>query len=113
MSQTTYYYGEIVARISGKLYPIMECDTQLTKVKDISLEDIICEISADAGRVFDRLEDLSGEHFIDWSKALDIYANDLRRFMLCGNVPNMADMISLAAQSLEHARSKQLEKLRA
>ncbi|MDW3210297.1 MAG: hypothetical protein R8N23_10545 [Reichenbachiella sp.] len=69
---------------------------------------MICDISADAGRIFDRLEDLSGEHFIDWRKALEHYSDALRSFVLGGRMPCTADMISMAAKSMDISRAERL-----
>jgi len=110
MSNNTLYYGEIVARIAGRLYSIDEHanDNNLPFRQDISMEDMICDISADAGRIFDCLEDLSGEHFIDWRKALEYYSDALRSFILAGRMPCMADMISMAAKSMDVSREERL-----
>ncbi|GEM_PF-3535906 len=109
MRNNTYYYGEIVARIAGKLYSLTNDhvnDNDVSQKRDISFEDMICDISADAGRVFDTLEDLSGEHFIDWPKALDYYSNSLRAFIKTDRRPNMVDMISMAAKSMDVSRGE-------
>ncbi|MEQ9264169.1 MAG: hypothetical protein RLN81_03045 [Balneolaceae bacterium] len=111
---TTLYYGEIVARISGKLYSINRAnDYEVLLKKDMSFEDMLCDISADAGRVFDTFEDLSGEHFIDWRKALDHYADALCSFILSGRMPTMADMITMATKSMELSRAECLTNAKA
>ncbi len=112
MSNNTLYYGEIVARIAVKLQPIINHsnDNNPLHQSDTSIEDIICDISADAGRVFDTFEDLSGEHFIDWQKALNYYANSLRSVLLDERIPSMADLISMAAKSMDISRSEKVAK---
>lgn len=106
----TMYYGEIVAQIAGRLYSINEHanDNNLPMKQDMSMEDMICDISADAGRIFDTLEDLSGEHFIDWRKALVHYSDALRSFILAGRIPGLADMISMAAKAMDISRAQRL-----
>ena len=115
MSNNTLYYGEIVARIAGRLYSITQHanDNNLSIKQDISIEDMICDISADAGRVFDTFEDLSGEHFIDWHKALEYYSDALRSFVLGGRMPCMADMILMAASSMDQSRAERLAEAKA
>lgn len=111
MSNNTLYYGEIVARIAGRLYSLNHAnDNPIPSQKDISMEDMICDVSADAGRIFDSLEDLSGEHFIDWKKALEHYSDALRSFILNGRKPMMADMISMAAKAMDITRAERVTK---
>ncbi|MEQ9230484.1 MAG: hypothetical protein RIF46_07350 [Cyclobacteriaceae bacterium] len=111
MSKQTLYYGEIVARIAGRLYSLNHAnDNHLPEYQDMSMEDMICEVSADAGRIFDSLEELSGDHFIDWRKALEHYSDALRSFILDGRMPSMADMISMAARAMDISRAERLEK---
>ncbi|KOF04159.1 hypothetical protein OB69_04045 [Roseivirga seohaensis subsp. aquiponti] len=107
MSKNTLYYGQIVARIAGRLYSINHHSNDNSWLNDhgMSMEDVICDVCADAGRVFDCLEDLSGEHFIDWSQALDHYSRTLLKSMTDGRIPCMADMISMAANSMDHSRA--------
>lgn len=107
---TTHYYGEIVARISGQLFLLRAEDFQNLGKKDETLEDLICDISATAARVFDTIEDLSGEHFIDWQGALEDFAISLRHFVKDGKMPTMVDYISLTALSLSKVRANQIQK---
>ena len=109
MNKHPHYYGEIVAKISGQLFSIKEDEIPKMSQRDATMEEIICGVSADAARVFDTFEDLSGEHFIDWHKALEDYAKSLRDFINTGTVPTMADLITLAAYSLDQTRTKQLK----
>ena len=102
MSIQTLYYGEIAARISCQLVSICSTNLRLQNDAEESIEDTICSISANAARVFDSLEDLSGEHYIDWNKALDSFALTIREHLLQGEVPTMADMILMAAKSLNN-----------
>ena len=109
MSNNTLYYGEIVARIAGRLHSLNHAnDNEIPSAKDMSMEDMICDVSADAGRVFDAFEDLSGEHFIDWRKALVHYSDALRSFILDGRMPAMADMISMAAKAMDISRAERV-----
>jgi len=111
MSKNTLYYGEIVARIAIRLSSLNHAnDNQLPPQKDVSLEDMICDLSADSGRIFDQLEDLSGEHFIDWLSALEHYSDAIRSFILNGRMPSTVDMISMASKSIEVSRAKRLDK---
>jgi len=111
MSNTKLYYGEIVARISGKLYSAINItDSNIfLKENDLTNEDMICSISADAGRVFDCLEDLSGEHFVNWNHALDNYIKVLHGAISDGRTPNMADMMSMATTSIDQSRAIRLK----
>ncbi|MDW3191273.1 MAG: hypothetical protein R8G66_02880 [Cytophagales bacterium] len=107
----TLYYGEIVARIAGRLYSLNHAnDNEIPSSKDMSMEDMICDVSADAGRVFDSLEELSGEHFIDWRNALEYYSDALLSFILDGRMPTMADMISMAAKAMDISRAERVAK---
>lgn len=99
----TLYYGEIVAKISGHLHMnpnnIRRIDVAMKKQKDH--QDTIYTLCADAARIFDRLEDLSSDHFIDWHKASDIYAEKILDHLLCGNKPHIINLISIAVNSIE------------
>lgn len=112
MSNHKLYYGEIAARISCQLYGLCSTNLKLQCGPDETMEDTICSISADAARVFDSLEDLSGEHYIDWNKALNQYSKSIREYLLMGNVPTMADLILMAANSLNQCRAEQLSKMK-
>ena len=108
MRKNTYYYGGIVARISGILHEIKPEDmAPLYPNNDETLVDALCDISADAGRVFHTMEDLSDEHFINWSSALDYFSQDLKHTLLSHRKPAMADMISLAANSIDLSKPDQ------
>lgn len=110
----TTYYGEIVAEIAINLSPIINCanDNKLPKT-DLSAKEMIRDICADAARIFYNLEDLSGEHFIDWTKALCHYCKALHSFILDGRMPAMADMISMVANSMDATRADRVEQAKA
>lgn len=103
----SHYYGEIAAKISAHLFQnpdlIMELDLVMNRDQE-SEGTTLWTISADAARVFDTIEDLSGEHFIDWHRALEFYAEKLLDHLLTGETPHTVDMISMASLSLQDAR---------
>lgn len=101
------YYGEIAAKISAHLYQQPELINELELLMGQELEDdgsSVWTICADAARIFDSLEDLSGDHYIDWQRALDHYADELLDHILMGQIPHMVDMVSMASRSIQHAR---------
>ena len=112
MTNHTHYYGEIVARIARGLYSIDEylIEKNLAKSDDKNGEDLICEISADAARVFDHLEDLSGEHVINWRQALDYYIIALREFISSGQIPVIVDLILIASNSIGKSSAMDVSK---
>lgn len=89
----TLYYGEMVARISGFLHhdpiTLSRLENKLRMTGALPNENNLWTICADAAQVFDKIEDLSSEHYIDWHKALDIYSDKLRDVLLTGTVPSM------------------------
>ena len=99
----TLYYGEIVACIAGQLHQNPEHMLRInyTLSQDNEPGDTIWTLCADAGRVFDRIEDLSGEMYINWHEALDIYAGELLDCLLGGRRPHIIDMVTLTARSIE------------
>ena len=99
------YYGEIVARISGTLNADPEKTATIHRMmRQQNQTDTIWTICADAGKVFNQLEDIAEEHFIDWQKAVDCYAHSIKHRFLIGNIPNKLDMLSLATNSIECAK---------
>ena len=102
----TLYYGEIVAKISGVLH--QNPDHILRINKFMSNENYngatLHTLCADAAKVFDKIEDLSGEHFIDWHSASDHYASEILDHLLTGKILNTVDMISMTTNSIEHSR---------
>lgn len=112
MSPNSYYYGEIAAKISGHLFSNPDHITQLEKImKDTSNDDeSLWSLCADAARVFDTLENLAGDFFLDWPAALEHYAEGLLNLLLIGQKPNMLDMIYMANRSLIKARLKEKSK---
>lgn len=101
------YYGEIAAKISAHLYQnpdqIMEIDLVINQ-GDENSDQTLWTICAEAARVFDSIEDISEEHFIDWHKALNYYADELLDHLLQGETPNIIDMISMASESVQNTR---------
>ncbi|MDN5215564.1 hypothetical protein QQ020_26035 [Fulvivirgaceae bacterium BMA12] len=99
-----FYYGyEIAAKISARLSKISEQITWLDHAaKDENGDDIIYTICAEATKVFDTIEDLSGEIFVDWHKALDLYADKILDHLLKGRKPTIVQLISMAAHSIEN-----------
>lgn len=104
---TNMYYGEIVAKITSHLFKSPAHIETLERTISTREDDgeTIFTICADAARVFDTLENLSGEHFIDWNCALDYYATQILGHMLEGGTLHLADMISIASVSIQHARA--------
>lgn len=99
------YYGEIVAKISCHLYQNPEHKAQISQVinTENDTDNTIWTLCADAAKVFDAIEDLSGEHFIDWNDALDHYADQVLEHLLDGRAPNIIDLISIASASVQQA----------
>jgi hypothetical protein len=106
---STLYYGEMVARISGFLHhdpiTLSRLENKLRMSGEMPDKNNLWTICADAAQVFDKIEDLSGEHYIDWHKALDIYSDKLRDVLLNGTAPSMADLIALASSSIQESRA--------
>lgn len=100
------YYGEIAAMISGKLHQNPDHLTRISNTINHSENstDSIWTICADAAKVFDKIEDLSGEHYIDWHNALENYSCYMLDFLLSGRKPNVVDMISMTTLSIESAK---------
>ena len=103
--RNTLYYGEIAAKISAHLYQnpdhIIRIDESMKREQH---SDTIWTICADAARVFDTIEDLSGEHFVDWHRALDYYAKEVMEALLRGHKPYIVDMVSMASHSIQIVR---------
>jgi len=98
------YYGEIVAKISYHLYqnPDHKANISHLMSKESDTEDSIWTLCADAARVFDAIEDLSDEHFIDWHAALDHFADEILNHLLLEKVPHIIDLVSMACRSIEN-----------
>lgn len=99
------YYGEIVAKISYHLYQNPEHKAQITEVmgRDNENEDKVHTLCADAARVFDALEDLAADHFIDWNETLDVFADKVLDYLLAGKVPQIIDLIYIASNCIHEA----------
>ncbi len=102
----TLYYGEIVAKISARLHQNPDHMVRITNMmsKEKNSNDSIWTLCADAAKVFDSIEDLSGEHFIDWHKAIDHYAQEVLDSLLIGGKLDIVDMVSMVARSIEDSR---------
>ena len=99
------YYGEIVSKISYHLYQNPEYKAQITEVmgRDNENEDKVHTLCADAARVFDALEDLAGDQFIDWSETLDVFADKILEYLLGGRIPQIIDLIFIASGCIHEA----------
>lgn len=104
--QNTLYYGEMVAKISARLHQNPDHIARINRMinKEKNINDSIWTVCADAAKVFDSIEDLSGEHFIDWHKAIDRYAQEVLDFLLIGRKLHVVDMVSMVARSIEDSR---------
>ncbi|MFY0601643.1 MAG: hypothetical protein JXR03_18360 [Cyclobacteriaceae bacterium] len=102
-NETAYYgyYGEVVARISGVLH-YNSSEDELSNIFNDG--DTVFTFSAEAARIFNTLEDLSGEMNVDWLKALERYSCKLLSALINKQKPNVVDMISMAACSMENSR---------
>ena len=103
---STLYYGEIVAIISTRLCRNNNHFERIMHIMDTAndnADDTISTVCADAGMVFDKIEDISGEHFIDWHRALDIYSGKILDHFLSGHKPNTIDLLSMAVTSIQTA----------
>ncbi len=102
----TLYYGEIAAKISGKLHQNPDHLPRITyTINQVENNtDSIWTLCADAAKVFDKIEDLSGEHYIDWHNALENYSVFMLDYLLSGRKPNVVDMISMTTLSIESAK---------
>jgi len=99
------YYGEIAAKISAHLYQNPQHISQINDcIESFSESDTIWTLCADAARVFDTIEELSEERFVDWHEALEDYSAEILDFILDGQKPNLIDMVSLASQSIQNVR---------
>ena len=109
---TTAYYGEIVAKISARLNQNPDHVSRISQVMANYQNDTgetIWTICAEAGRVFDQIEDLSSEHIVDWHQASDHYAGQVLDHLLSGNKPHIIDMVSMVARSIETARASHFQ----
>ena len=111
----SYYGYEIAAKIAVHLSKDSEQVALIEHaIKDEhgDCSDIIASMSADATRVFDTIEDLSGELFVDWPKALDLYADEILKHLLKGWKPSIVELISMAARSIEKTLPEDTEEQR-
>ncbi len=99
------YYGEIAAYISSKLVENPDNKTRIDHVMSNQSEgDTIWTLCAEAAKVFDKVEDLSGEHFVNWYKAVDVFSQEMLDYLLSGKKPTIVDMVSMTARSIENSR---------
>lgn len=101
--ENTLYYGEIVAKISSKLHqnPAHIKRIEYVMGKGQQPQDTVYTLCADAAKVFDSIENLSSDYYVDWHKASDIYAKKMLDCLLSGKKPNVLDMVSMTAHSIE------------
>ncbi len=103
------YYGELSAKIALGLGQSPDQIAQINNAIN-NEENIrgtaIYRICADAARVFDAIEDLSGELFVDWHKAVDLYADELLDHLTKGEIPHIIDLVSMASASIQGTRSR-------
>ena len=71
--------------------------------RDNENEDKVHTLCADAARVFDALEDLAADHFIDWNETLDVFADKVLDYLLAGKVPQIIDLIYIASNCIHEA----------
>lgn len=99
----TLYYGEIAALIAGKFH---QNPDHLIRISNIIGQtnkiDSIWTLCADAASVFDKIEDLSDDYFINSHRAVEAYSQEIIDFLLLGKKPNVIDMVSIAARSIKN-----------
>ncbi|MBI1183572.1 hypothetical protein GC194_04840 [bacterium] len=103
----TLCYGEIVAKISANLNKNTAHKPRIEYALSqgrLNRDETIWTLCADAARVFDALEDLSGDLPIDWHHALDEYSFEVLTFLLSGRKPDYVNMFSMASHCLEKSR---------
>ena len=71
--------------------------------RDNENEDKVHTLCADAANVFDSLEDLAVDHFIDWNETLDVFADKVLDYLLAGKVPQIIDLIYIASNCIHEA----------
>ena len=99
----TLYYGEIAALIAGKFH--QNPDHLIRIINTIgrtNKSESIWALCADAANVFDKIEDLSDDYFINSHRAVEIYSQEIIDFLLSGKKPNIIDMVSIAAHSIKN-----------
>lgn len=99
----TLYYGEIAALISAKIHQnpnhILRVKHTLSTAKK---SDTLWAFCADAANVFDKIDDLSGDCFINSHHALDHYPHQILDVLLSGTIPSVVDMVSISANSIKN-----------
>jgi hypothetical protein len=98
------YYGEIVAKISGVLHQNPDHIMRINKFmsNDNYNGATLLTLCADAAKVFDKIEDLSQEHFIDWHNAVENYSLEILDYLLSGQKLNIIDITSLTTRSIKN-----------
>jgi len=98
-------YGEIVATISAKLNRNPDHIMQIMQTLDEHKSTCyIWTICADAGEVFNAIDEIIEDLDINWHNALDQYADGIKECFLLGTVPTKLDMLNLATRSMENTQ---------
>lgn len=102
------YYGEIAARISARLHDDPQDLKEIQGVIEEQPDETynLHSLSAEAARVFEMAEDLCDEYFIDWHRAVDHFARNIKEMLLKGEIARMLDLYILCAKSIEHPSQK-------
>lgn len=99
------YYGEIAALMAARLFQNPDHAKHIEhSMNELEKDgDTIWSMIATAARVFDTIEDLSGELFVDWHKALQHYSDAMLDHLLNGQKPGTIDMVAMASRSIADA----------
>ena len=102
----THFYGEVVAKISAYLHtnPAHKPRIEYALSQNCRETTSVLTLCADAGRVFNTIEDLSSDAVVDWSMALEGYSRAVLNFLLTGRKPDCLDMLFMASHSISEAR---------
>lgn len=104
--KNTLYYGEICAKVSAQLHQNPDHYIRIANVIDAqnARGENVWSLCAEAARVFDKIEDLSSDYFIDWHRASDQYAQQILDFLLSGRKPTTIDLVSMVSNSIENSK---------
>ena len=100
------FYGEIVANISSHLIKNPEILNELELLCERNQEtdgSSVWTVCAHAAHIFEALQDLIDDQYMDWQIALDHYADELLDYMLMGKIPRTTDMLSMLSRCIQHA----------
>lgn len=105
------YYGEIVAHISSSLAKCTSSEAFLTTLIEQEKGDTytLHSLCADAGRIFEMVEDLCDDYFLDWPSILDQYTLYIKESLLSKKVPEPIDLYLFTAQSIEETVKEALK----